>query len=158
MLRALLFLLIFCLTACGPSLEDDVSELVAAKDRWIEVVGDRDYSFDYHRVGYNAISMPIVVDVRDGISQQVHPARPSREPDEVHNPPTMTEFFDLVLTLTEYDLSSRGILTVEYDQQLGFPATIRWKDREGFESSYNIKISNVSVNYTNGQLGATEDN
>lgn len=127
--------------SCGPSLEDRVEDLVAAKNVWVSVAGERQYSYTLkfgNREPYKvSVSNP-------GMLRENWLEEPGcSESGDCPVTPTMRELFQFVLELTEDQFESGGDLSVVYDETMGFPKRIFFDDRQGFHSAFTIEVLNV---------------
>ena len=131
------------LCSCGPSLDDRLTELVAAKNQWIDRVGDSHYSYDLglgqNRVRTVRISNPGTLRA-DWLENP-----PCSKPGACQVNPTMREFYELVLELTNEQFQSGGVLRVEYDPDWGYPAEIFWDNRKAPHRVISFSISNVTL-------------
>ena len=87
-------------TACGPSLEDHLTDLVNAKDHWIDTVGCRAYSYEFGTTygGWRSITI-------------TDPCREPLEWSEIRDQdlePTMLELYNLVFGMIEDQHESGG--------------------------------------------------
>ena len=128
-------------TSCGPSLEDRVDNVVAAKDVWLSMAGDRQYSYTIklgQRSAY-AVSVSNPGVLRDDWLEDPQ----CSDVGECLVTPTMAELFQLVLELTNDQFRSGGELIVEYDQYKGFPKRIFFDDHSGSHSAFSVEVSDV---------------
>jgi len=136
----IIFAALIC-TSCGPSLEDRVGELVAAKDVWVSVAGEKPYSYTlkFGNKGPYTVSVSNPRTLRENWLEEPE----CSEFGECRVTPSMRELFQFVLELTEDQLESGGDLSVVYDDKMGFPNHIFFDDHRGFHSAFSIEVSDV---------------
>ncbi len=127
--------------SCGPSFDDRVAELVAAKNVWISVAADKTYSYSlmYGERPPYTVSVSNPGTLREDWLEKPECARVG----DCRVTPTITELFVFVLDLTDEHLQSGGELNVEYDDQKGYPKHIFFDNQRGSHSAFSINVSDV---------------
>jgi len=128
-------------TSCEPSLEDRVEDLVAAKNIWVSVAGERPYSYilKFGKRGPYKVSVSNPGMLRENWLEE----RKCSEFGECRVTPTMKELFQFVLELTDDQFQSGGDLSVAYDEEKGFPKHIFFNDHRGFDTAFSVEVSDV---------------
>jgi len=138
---ALIVSLLMC--SCGPSLDDRLNDLVAAKNQWIATVGDSPYSYDLGPSHNPAFTVTATVTNPGTLREDWFENPRCSAPGACNAKPTMRELYELVLKLTEEQYRSGGVLRVEYDPDMGYPTEIFWDNRKGSHPVIDLRISNV---------------
>ena len=124
-----------------------MSDLVLAKETWLQAAGNRDYSFDLMKECYcsdNGRTIRVEVENSRSLSPRAYPGATEMVSELDLGSPTIPELFQLVLDLTKLELESKGDLEVTYDSELGFPRTIVWDARQ-IDGSFTISLGNVEI-------------
>lgn len=137
-----LTILVLACASCGPSLDTRVEELVAAKNVWLSIAGERAYSYTL-AIGEQqpyTVSVPNPRTLRDDWLDRLL----CTGKFDCRATPTVRELFEFVLTLTDENLRFGGELIVRYDPEMGYPNYIFVDDRQGFHRAFSLKVSNVT--------------
>ncbi|MDH3747349.1 MAG: DUF6174 domain-containing protein [Gammaproteobacteria bacterium] len=119
--------------------------LVNGKNLWLSEIAAGNYSFELRKDCFCSFDgQTIRVSVRDGIMThaEIAPSNTGEEKGVSKFRPTMRELFELVLELSKREFASEGTLKVEYDQTLGYPASVSWNG-DGFDDFFLVTVSNV---------------
>lgn len=149
MARATIILVLIAVCSCTSRLESRTTDLVNAKNLWVQTNPNKSYSFRVVRRCFCtfdgvAARVTVVGDavVRTTVSQDV---RFTREPNP-YGYLTIPGYFNLVLDLIEQELNSSLELEVEYDARLGYPSLIAWREPNAMDSATRIEIYGYNPN------------
>ena len=146
-MRTVILIVLIAVASCTSRLESRTSDLVNAKNLWVQTNAGRTYSFDVVRHCYctfNGVRVRVTV-VDDKIVRTTHSQDTifTGEPNP-YGYQTIPGYFNLILDLIERELNSGLALEVEYDEQSGFPSRIAWSEPSVTDSAVQIEISDYA--------------
>ena len=147
MMRTVTLFVLIAVASCTPRLESRTSDLVNAKNLWVQTNAGRNYSFDVIRHCFctlNGVQVRVTV-VDDKIVRTTHSQDTifTGEPNP-YGFQTIPGYFSLILDLIERELNSGLELEVEYDEQTGFPSIIAWSEPAAIDSAVKIELSDYA--------------
>lgn len=118
-----LFTFILLLSACNPSLDQQVADLVNGKNKWLNYAAGRDYTYIYQRRCFcDYAGKDIRVTVKDNkvIAKSI-----DGKPVELKQPGSMRDQFNLILTLLQHQQTHQDIIVrAQYHPLHGYPTEI----------------------------------
>ena len=147
MMRTVILVVLITVASCTSRLESRTSDLVNAKNLWVQSNAGRTYTFGVVRHCYctlNGVGVRVTV-VDDKIVRTTHSLDTvfTGEPNP-YGYQTIPGYFNLILDLIERELNSGLELEVEYDEQSGFPSIIAWSEPGVMDSAGQIEISDYA--------------
>jgi hypothetical protein len=132
-----------CIAACGPSLDKDISELVSAKNKWLENFGKKDYSFIYKRNCFCSFDdKKILIKVKN---HKLISASINGEEIDPKTMPTIRQLFEMILEqIKKREIEENTYIVVEYNSDLGYPEIIRIKN-QNIDGGGTLYVSDVAA-------------
>jgi len=129
------------ITACSPSLDEQVNKLVEGKNKWIKSVTNRNYTYT---IKYMPNSKEIKVKVLNG--SVVSASHKNGESFNIKYLKTMKQHFEFILDMLKKEEREGTVaLEVEYHETLGYPSSIKINIKRSMHGRSTILISKVAI-------------
>lgn len=136
------------LTGCDTELENDVSELVENKNKWIAKIQEYDYTYSFKIVvnrqpaGNSATELYVekgkLAQARNSNGEYISISKPRIK--------TMKDVFNHIFSLIKQKEQNKNMIYyIEYDDSFGYPKEISLKRTNVMDGDGHVKISNVAL-------------
>ena len=131
-------------TACGPDLDGQVTQLVIAKNRWLEKGYGNEYLYTYVCRGHCRYrNHEVRVTVLNG---KVVAASARNENGSIENVtsissyPTIPQLLEQILEMLQAQRDGAMTVTARYDSEFGYPTYLRYTQKQVLDGSGEIHI------------------
>jgi len=141
MKRYLFLISLLCVVSCDYNLDEDITELVSNKNKWLKSYGNKEYSFIYERhcfckFGGQAIEIKVK-------NQKIISATKNGEAVDAGSFSTISQLFEMILEqYKNKDLNNLASIDIEYNSIAGYPEKIKIKSYN-IDGDIFIKITDV---------------
>ena len=145
----LVIILTSVITGCGPTLDMQIQELVAAKNRWLETGYGSEYTYTYICTGHCMFrGQEVRIEIRGGkvVSAFLQKEDGSIEKlSQTNSYPTVRQLQEGILEMLKQQEEGNMAVTVYYDSELGYPTYLKYSRYGIINGSGEIHIRDLKL-------------